>query len=286
MTNVADGDCIPAAAETCEIVCVIDRSGSMLSMSKAAIDGFNTFIESQRGIDGNAKITVALFNHEYAIIHDGIDVKSVPHLTTDTYIPNGYTALFDAMGKTIGTVMERIARYTIKPKVLFMTITDGQENSSREFKDKRKLIDLINQRRTDGWEFLFVGSDPEGFDDELLASLGGASHAMCVPQSAVGQMRAYQTLACATTSYRAGGDISNWKDQSKDDDGDEQCGHYRRYKRGYHKTGPSYVPPIFPTEIPRKKKIKKIKKIWPQKPINKFGDGRLPPEPRYFVNSK
>ena len=66
-----------------EIVCILDRSGSMDEIINDAIGGFNSFIEEQRKIDGEASVTIVLFDHEYKLLKDNINLKKIKPLTKD-----------------------------------------------------------------------------------------------------------------------------------------------------------------------------------------------------------
>ncbi len=87
-----------------EIVCILDRSGSMQSMRDDAIGGFNAFLEEQKKLPGAAHLTVVLFDHEYDVLHQGVDIQQVAPLNSDTYVPRGQTALLDAVGRTVDDV--------------------------------------------------------------------------------------------------------------------------------------------------------------------------------------
>ena len=47
-----------------EMVFVLDRSGSMISLTADTIGGFNELIEKQKKIEGDAYVTTVLFDHE------------------------------------------------------------------------------------------------------------------------------------------------------------------------------------------------------------------------------
>ena len=77
-----------------EIAIVLDRSGSMIDMAKEAIGGFNGFLESQQKLPGDARLTLALFDHEYIVAHDGRPIKDVPPLVPETCKPPRITDNF------------------------------------------------------------------------------------------------------------------------------------------------------------------------------------------------
>jgi uncharacterized protein YegL len=198
-----------------EIVCIIDRSGSMASVIDDAIGGFNTFLQKQQEIKDNPAImTVALFNHTYQLLHDGMDVMSVKPFTHATYVPDGMTALFDAVGKTMNNVNERIEKAADKEKVpkkvLYVILTDGHENSSREFK-KQQILNMIEAEKKKNREVIFLGADAAAFDPEFVHVVGSAQTMGFAPTGA-GTRQAYNCLCSASMSYRATGGLGDWKD--------------------------------------------------------------------------
>ena len=148
-----------------EIVCILDRSGSMSGIIDDAIGGFNSFIEEQQKIDGEASITIALFDHEYKLLKDNVDLKKIKPLTKDDWIPRGTTALYDAIGKTIMTVKERHKKMKKKdrPKVIVCIVTDGMENDSKEYNNKT-IMNLINkQKEKKKWGFIYLAANQDAF---------------------------------------------------------------------------------------------------------------------------
>ena len=144
--------------ELTDIVVVLDRSGSMASVLDDTIGGFNTFLEEQKGAQGRARLTLTQFDNEYDIVHERRDVREVEPLTRATYIPRGTTALLDAVGRTVTSVRARIALDDASEqpwKVVFVIITDGQENASREF-NRAQVFELIREQEKEaGWGFDF-----------------------------------------------------------------------------------------------------------------------------------
>lgn len=151
-----------------EIIAIIDRSGSMGAVVDDAIGGLNEFIKSQQDLLGKARMTIILFDHEYKVDVDGIDIKNVKFYDNKTYVPRGTTALLDAVGRAIITVGERLDNMPDdeKPeKVIMAVLTDGQENASVEY-TKPKILDMINHQRDKySWEFIYLSADPNAFND-------------------------------------------------------------------------------------------------------------------------
>ena len=98
----------PSTAPATEIAFILDRSGSMGSISEAAIGGFNQFLREQRKTKGIARITLVLFDDEILVPADNLPVSELVDLDTISYVPRGSTALLDAIGKTIKRFRKRI----------------------------------------------------------------------------------------------------------------------------------------------------------------------------------
>ena len=153
-----------------EIAFILDRSGSMSSMTRAAISGYNEFLAAQQAtVDDQgqpipATFTLILFDHEYSAIHQREDIQTAQPLTLETYVPRGSTALLDAIGRTIddiGVALAATPEADRPSKVIVAILTDGEENASNHY----SMAD-INQRITHqtgkyGWEFLFLGANQD-----------------------------------------------------------------------------------------------------------------------------
>ena len=144
-----------------EIIFLLDRSGSMGGLETDTIGGFNGFIEKQRQLEGETIVTTVLFDDKYEILWNGVKADQVK-LTNQEYFVRGYTALLDAVGKTILDVGYRLSRIRAEErpgKVIFVITTDGLENASREF-SYAKVKELIrHQQLKYGWEFIFLGAN-------------------------------------------------------------------------------------------------------------------------------
>jgi uncharacterized protein YegL len=98
---------------------------------------------------------------ETEITYDNVPLDQVKELTAEQYKPNGSTPLFDAIGRTV----ERIEKQLVNKKqnVIVMIMTDGQENSSTDF-DNKRVADLIKRKETEGgWVFTYMGANQDSF---------------------------------------------------------------------------------------------------------------------------
>ena len=145
-----------------ELVFILDKSGSMAGLESDTIGGFNAMLKKQQKADGEAYVTTVLFNHDYDLLHDRIQIKGISSMTEKDYEVGGTTALLDAIGFTIQkiiNVQKRTNESERANKVLFVITTDGMENASREFTvDKIKKM-IGKQKEKYGWEFIFLGAN-------------------------------------------------------------------------------------------------------------------------------
>jgi hypothetical protein len=127
----------------------------MGGLESDTIGGFNSMLQKQQtelaqdGLAGECRITTVLFDNQYEILHDRIDIKAVSPITDKEYFVRGNTALLDAIGRTIrkiGGVQKNTAEEYRAEKVLFVITTDGMENASREF-DYSKIKAMIDPKR-------------------------------------------------------------------------------------------------------------------------------------------
>ena len=144
-------------------VIILDKSGSMSSITRQAIDGVNETIGSiksaqEKNPDQQHLVTLVAFcGCEQRLIYDNVPVAEVKTLTGKDYRPCCMTPLYDAIGTTITRV------HALKSKdpdslALVTIITDGYENASREF-TQVAIMSLIDSYKEQGWQFTYIGAD-------------------------------------------------------------------------------------------------------------------------------
>jgi Mg-chelatase subunit ChlD len=197
--------------EITEIVAIVDRSGSMADVLDDAIGGFNTFIEAQKKVDGKANFTLIQFNHGYQVVCNGIDIKDAMKYDRRTYIPSGDTALLDAVGKGISELTARTSGQN--NRVLMAILTDGHENASHEY-TINTIKSLIEQRKREGWEFIFLAAGVDQFDTEHFVSrMGITKDKLQVIAEKHKIAEAYEDISNAAIEYRLTGRLKEeeWK---------------------------------------------------------------------------
>lgn len=126
------------------------------------IGGYNTMLKKQQTVNGECHITTVLFDNNYELLHDRIDIKAVSPISEKEYQVGGSTALLDAIGRTIhkiGNVQEHTANDYRAENVMFVIITDGEENSSREYSADKIKAQIESYKKKYGWEFIFLGAN-------------------------------------------------------------------------------------------------------------------------------
>jgi uncharacterized protein YegL len=188
------------------IAIVLDRSGSMMSVREEVIGGFNKLIEDNKKEPGECLVTLAQFDDDYELIYNAIPLGDVAPLTEETYVPRAMTRLYDALGKTIDEVGIRLAAMEDDKRpsrVLMIVLTDGAENSSREYTGDRVREMIEHQRTKYQWEFAFHGCDERALQQAV--ALGYA--VQNVKRNAGGKKGTTSALAdmsIGSRSYRGG----------------------------------------------------------------------------------
>lgn len=186
-----------------KIVFILDRSGSMQSIRGDAIGGFNTFLKDQQALPGEATLTLILFDNEYSVPQDNLPIASIKPLDSTTFAPRGGTALYDAVGRAITDAGTQLDASTDKPdKVIVVILTDGEENSSREYTRYQVASMIKHQQDKYNWEFIFLAANQDAFATGANLNIKGANTANFAANAA-GTRAAYDTVNALTSWFRA-----------------------------------------------------------------------------------
>ena len=199
-----------------ELVFILDRSGSMGGLESDTIGGFNSMLKKQQNEPGEAVITTVLFDDQYELLHDRINIKGIKPITEKEYFVRGCTALLDALGKTI-TKIANAQKHTSDDekaeKVMFVIITDGLENASREYSYEQVKNIIEKQKELYKWEFIFLGANIDavceaakfGIPEERAANFNSDS---------VGTRLNYEAVNEAVSYMRENSSIApDWKEK-------------------------------------------------------------------------
>lgn len=144
-------------------VVILDKSGSMTSIRKQAVDSVNeTFgcIRSMRKKNAEQEqfvTLVAFCGCEQKVIYENTPIEKVSNITPSDYEPCCMTPLYDAIGN-VCTRLHTTVKDDASASVAVTIVTDGYENASREFSAKA-IKALIEAYKQEGWMFAYIGAD-------------------------------------------------------------------------------------------------------------------------------
>lgn len=184
---------------------LVDSSGSMHELKDDTIGGFNSLIDDQKLEEGKASISFYQFSGSCKSHYLFKDVKEIKPLTRNDYITYGSTALYDSLAKVINETGKTLAnmKESERPsKVLIISITDGEENSSRMTSELIKSK-IEHQQEKYNWEFVFVGSNQ---DAVLNAKKIGIplNHAYTYANTSEGMLGTYRNISANVSKSRKG----------------------------------------------------------------------------------
>lgn len=152
---------------------ILDKSGSMASKHNDVIHGFNAYVD---GLDKEDKVdylfSLTLFDTQVAYRDVALPLAQIKKLDDRSYVPGGNTALNDAIGITVRKVD---AERPQVDKIVTVIMTDGEENSSREWTHDAVRA-LIDQKEKEGnWTFVFLGAAPDAWDQGKSLGIAAAN---------------------------------------------------------------------------------------------------------------
>ena len=201
-----------------ELVFILDRSGSMGGLESATIGGYNSMLSKQKKEKtGKVSVTTVLFDDQYELLYNQVPIEKVSPMTEEEYYVRGSTALLDAIGKTVMQVKANQDKKEIKDKVLFVIITDGMENASREYRADQ-IKKLIEERKEkNNWEFLFLGANIDAIGAAKDIGID-SSRAVRFKSDKKGTAKNYEVLNEAIKEIRGGYQLNNsWKNEIEED---------------------------------------------------------------------
>lgn len=175
---------------------ILDKSGSMASKTNDVIEGFNAYIIGLGKEDQvNYLVSLTLFDTQVSYRRVAIPLSGVKKLDSQSYRPGGNTALNDAIGITVRKVEADRPKVD---KVVTVIMTDGEENSSREWTHDA-VRGLIEQKEKEGsWTFVFLGA---GLDAWHQGRSYGVQAANVAQYSSNQYGAAFEAMAVGTNRF-------------------------------------------------------------------------------------
>ena len=192
-----------------ELVMILDRSGSMHGLEADTIGGFNSMIEKQKKEEGEAYVSVVLFDDESEVLCDRRPIEEVAPMTGEQYSVRGCTALLDAVGSAIHHIrnIHKYARKEDVPeKTMFIIITDGMENASRRYSYEKVRGMIERQKEKYHWEFLFLGANIDAVAEAGRFGIS-ASRAVNYENDSQGTRLNYAVMSKAVSCARQAGSV-------------------------------------------------------------------------------
>jgi hypothetical protein len=198
---------------------VLDRSASMSPVINDTVRGFNEFIDSQKDDEGEALLSLTLFNSELEVRYVAQRLADIPPMTAfegpNAYSTGSNTGLFDAVGVTVKGIEQWVANHPqFTGHVKMVILTDGQENASHVWHinaggvkdgDDHDLLGLIQWKQKEGWEFIFLGAGGSEWLEHTFSSVVDQSAFFAYQNDAGGSADAYAAVGAAMKESRSKG---------------------------------------------------------------------------------
>ncbi len=146
-----------------DIIIIMDRSGSMYSCANSASKGINDFIKEQASMPGEARVTLVQFDNEVETVFLHAPAIDAPLVKLE---PRGFTALNDAIGQTVRAhgLAYALTPEPMRPEhVVLVIVTDGGENSSKEYTTEQVKTILTHQQEKYSWKVTYLGANQDSF---------------------------------------------------------------------------------------------------------------------------
>lgn len=192
---------------------ILDKSGSMDSVLDATISGFNEYLATlKKDKKVEYEFSFTLFDTIVEQRNVESKLKLIKKLDRESFVPSGMTALYDAVCKTIKDV-------DYDGKVITVILTDGGENSSREYNMETMRSLIKEKEKTGKWTFVYMGANQDSY--AVAQNYGFATGNITNFKATTrGMGAAFTTMAMNTSSLaNSEGDITldffSVEDQSK-----------------------------------------------------------------------
>lgn len=183
-----------------QLVLVVDRSGSMSSLAFETQNAINALIKEQKEHPSRCDLFFTEFDHEHNVVHNG-NLQSCPEYTLQA---RGVTSLADAVGMTIKSVGEKLAKMPEEDRpgqVLFVIATDGMENNSKDYSMSQVAEMIKHQKDKYDWIFQFIGVE---IDAEKVAEQLNIGAHFAATVSFANNAHSYGVTSAKLASIRSG----------------------------------------------------------------------------------
>jgi len=185
------------------VLFVLDESGSMESCKKETINGFNEQLQELKKTSSiKTFVSLVKFNSAVNTLYWNKSLAEVEELTAKTYVPNGMTAMLDAVGQSVSKLKNDTPTATDDVTFLVIILSDGAENQSREYNwdSVREIITKCKEDKC--WTITYMGAnqDLSQVRQDLNIDLGNTS---IYTATADGTQYAFTTMSTGLANYRS-----------------------------------------------------------------------------------
>lgn len=161
---------------------ILDQSGSMQYIYRPTLAGVNETLQTIRQAQKEHPeqehfVSLIAFNAtdprggiNYNKIYNITPADKAEDITEEHYLPCGSTPLYDAMGHAITELRNHVDKNDV---VLVTIITDGYENSSREY-NGNAIKALVEEMKSQNWVFTYIGANQDV--DAVASSMSIDNH--------------------------------------------------------------------------------------------------------------
>lgn len=180
---------------------LVDKSGSMSGAWGETVQSLNTFLKDQKKEPGKLTLSLITFNTKVEEVINFCDAEGINEIKLGS--PMGGTSLYDAFVLSVdslGAKLRNLSKKDRPNKILFVLMTDGEENSSKKYTKFDVKNRLEHQQSVYEWNFLFLGAD---FDVTQLAEDVGLSKDFTFNYGKQNTEFAGLSVSNAVSSYRS-----------------------------------------------------------------------------------
>lgn len=166
---------------------LLDMSGSMGSLKEGTLKSINNFIleNKQNNQENNTETIFSLYTfsttnkvdiHAANIVYNLLNIEDIPEFTEEHYHPTGMTGLYDAEYYSItdfSTKLDSRSEEDTPDKVVFVVITDGEENASQTHTNVDVKTLIKDKEDNHNWKFAFLGANQDSFRESQQMGIGG-----------------------------------------------------------------------------------------------------------------
>ncbi len=184
------------------VLFVLDESGSMESIKKQTIDGVNEQIQELKKTSSiKTFVSMVKFSGDVQTLYWNKPLEDVEQLSIANYIPNGMTAMLDAVGQSVSRLRNDTPTKTDDVTFLVIIVSDGAENSSKEYTWETVQQLITNCKEDKAWTITYMGANQDL--SQIRTSLGiDAGNIMSYTTTETGTQYAFTTMSNGLANYR------------------------------------------------------------------------------------